>query len=389
MKKIYRYLIWFFMLTKRLLLQRSFIILLLIIPCSIFLLKMVTSQESGIVHIMLCNEGNDEIATGVVKRLIEEDSVIKFSVCDSSDAARDSVIYNKADAAWIFSSDFSDKANEFISHNNFDEPFIKIIERESTTTLRIAKEKLFGTLYRDFSYLIYENFVYSELVSQEKVTKDVVKEYYDSLQKGGQIVQIERLGEIKSDSNSNTNYLTAPIRGILSLMVLLCTLDATLYFLKEQAQGKFSWLPVNKRIVPAFASCFSAALLSSTAMFITIQFTGMSTKNLNEICALFLYCASLAGFCVIISLFFRSVGKFGAIIPALLIIALALSPIFFNMKILRPVRLLLPTYYYLHSIYNSKYYLYILFYCIATYSFAIILNHFLSKYQNYNKAELK
>lgn len=387
MNRLYKYIIWFYMLTKRLLRQWSFIILLLLIPCSIFLISVVASRDSGVVHIMLCNRDDDEIASRIVTDLMKDDSVIRFSSCNSEKVARESVAYNKVDAAWIFPSDFSEKSREYISSNINDEPFVKIIERESSMTLQIAKEKLFGELYKDFSYLIYENFAYSELFSpaniENNVANDISREHYNSLEKGAQIVEVERLGKSPS-ADKTSNYLTAPIRGILSLMVLLCTLASMLYFLKEQAQGKFSWLPTSRRIVPALASCFSAAALSSVAMFITIKFTGMSTSLLSELFALLLYCISLAGFCVAVSQFFRSPGKFGAIIPALLIITLALSPIFFNMKILRPVRLLLPTYYYLHSIYNPKYFVYTLFYCFGTYTFCIILNLFLSRKKSFD-----
>ncbi len=383
MTKIYKYFIWFFMLTKRLLHQWSFLVLLCLIPCSVLLTNLAMFQESGIVHVILCSEDNDEKSLEIINSLLNEDSVIRFSQSDSYNIAKNSVINHKADAAWIFTSDFSAKSEEYISSPASAEPLITIIERESSIPLRIAKEKLFGAMYHNFSYSIYKNFVYSELVSEEAVPPQTAKEYYDATPKGSSIVKIERLDSTPLIDSPKIDYLTAPLRGILSLMVVLCTLTAAMFFLREQALGKFAWMSPVKRIVPAMASCFSAACLSAIAVFITIQFLGISTGILYELQSMALFVLSVTGFCMTVSTLFRSAGKFGAMIPGIMIIMLVLSPIFFNMKILRPVRLMLPTYYYLQSTYNIQYRLYEIIYCIATYVICFVLNKLTAEYKHH------
>ncbi len=378
MTKLYKYRIWFFMLTKRLLHQWSFVILLCLIPVSVLLTNLAMSDESGIVHIMLCSEDNDPKALASTKTLLESDSIIRFSVCDSKDEAKKAVISHQVDAAWIFSKNYSEKIDNYVKHPISADAAITIIEREPSVALKIAIEKLFGTVYSDFSFSIYNNFVYSELVDEKTFPAETVKKYYETMENGNSIVTIERLDGKASSTNRQVTYLTAPIRGILSLMIVLCTLTAALYFLKEQAMGKFSWLPPTKRIIPALASCFSAACLSSVTVFISLLCSGLSTNILREVLSMFLLIISVTGFCCVFAVLFRSAGKFGAIIPSLIIIMLVLSPIFFNLKILKPIRLMLPLHYYLYSIYDSTYYLYTLLYCIATYTVAFVLNLLLS-----------
>lgn len=382
MTRIRKYFIWFFMLSKRLLRQWSFVILLCMIPVVIPLTSIAMSQESGILHIVLCNEGYDDKATEIIDSLMNYDGVVMFSLTDSREEAEKAVAESNADAAWVFSENYSENLDTYVSRK-IGKPCVEIIERETNVSLSIAKEMLFGAMYEELSYSIYKNFVYSEMVSQTEVDESEVRRYYDELQRKGDIVEIERLNN-KGEDGDKANYLTSPMRGILALMIVLCTLAAVMLFLREQAQGRFDWLPVRKRLAPAIASCLSASCLSSLAVFISIQFSNISEGFINELIPIILYAIATAGFCVVLSVVFRSPGKVGAMIPGIIIIMLALSPIFFNIKILKPVRLMLPTHYYLYSIYDNTCCLYGILYCIAVYSVVFLLNWVLSN-RKYHK----
>ena len=380
MTRIYKCLIWFYMLTKRLLHQWSFIILLCLIPCCMLLVNLALSNESGVVHVALCAEDDDKTSSEIIDSLAHGDSIIRFSVCDAPEEATLLVSEYEADAAWIFTEDFSEKVDDYAIDGFAQEPFISIIQREQSIPLKIAQEKLFGAIYKRISFSLYNDFVYNELVGDKIIPEETVESYYKSMQKGDDIIKIEHLNAsaIKRDAT----YLTAPLRGILSLMVVLCTLAAGMYFLKEQSQGKFSWLSPRKRVIPALASCFSAACLSAAAVFVTIYCAGVSSTFGNELAAMLLFVLSVTGFCTTLLTFFRSAGKFGALIPGIIIVMLALSPIFFNIKVLRPIRLMLPTYYYLQSIYMPKYFVYTLVYCVVTYCLGFVLNYFLAERKN-------
>ncbi len=377
MIKLYKYFLWFYMLTKRLLCEWGFVILLCLIPLGSILINMAMSAESGVVHIVLCSEDNDPTSLRVINSLLSDNSVIQFSQSDSADEAIKAVAAHDADSAWIFTPDLSKKIDEYAAHPAIAEPVVEVVSREDSLALKIVREKLFGAVYGEFSYSIYTNFMYSDMVREQTVSPDDARNYYQSMEKSNNIIEIERFGA--KTSHNNSNYLIAPIRGILSLMIVLCALTAAMYYLKEQELGKFAWLSVEKRIVPAISSCFSASCLSAIAVFITIKFSGISVGTFNELVSMILFIIATTGFCMTLTTLFRSAGKFGAVIPGIIIIMLVLSPIFFNMKVLRPVRLMLPTYYYLQSIYNTEYYLYTIIYCIATYFIGFVLNKFLAE----------
>ncbi len=383
MTRIRKYFVWFFMLSKRLLHQWSFIVLLCMIPIIVPLTNIAMSQESGVVRIALCHEGDDASASKIISSLMDYDGIILFSTTDSEEEAREDVSNHTVDAAWIFPGSFSEKLDAFTAYKS-TEPFVEVIEREPSLSVSLAREMLFGAIYKDVSFSIYKNFSYSEIVKEDVVSESVVKQYYDVLHRRGDIISIEKLNSGKT-TKKESNYLTAPIRGILALMILLCTLTAAMHFLKEQSEGRFDWLPMKRRLAPALASCLSAACLSAATVLLTIHFSNISTGFINELISILLYVASCTGFCMVLSILFRSPGRFGALIPGLILITLVLSPIFFNMKILRPIQLMLPAHYYLNSVYNVKYYLYTIYYCIVTYALGFLLNAVLAN-RKYHKS---
>jgi len=375
MTKFRKSLVWFYMLTKRILHKWSFLLLLCMIPLIIPMTNLAMSQESGIVRIVLCNEGNDEEANKIIQSLLEEDSVIMFTTAETAEEAEEAIHKYQADATWIFASDFSDNLDAYTANKPIDHSFVRVIERENTITIRIAREKLFGALYSNLSYSIYKNFIYGEIASEETVSETTVREYYDSARRRNNIIKIEKLHGENSPKTGEVNYLTAPIRGILALLIMLCGITAAMYFLNDQSQGRFDWLPPKKRIVPALATCFSATCLSALAVFIAISCTKIATGFFRELIPMLLYLLTVTGFCTLLCLFFRSPGKLGALIPGIIIAMLVLSPIFFNVKVLRPIRLMLPTYYYLHAIYNTSYYLYSLLYIAVLYLLIFVVNN--------------
>lgn len=361
------------MLTKRLLKRWSFLFLIFLIPIIALVTMSAMNGESGVLHIVLCNEGKEEIAENIIESIISRESVIRFSTSSSREDTEKMVINGNADAAWIFDDSFEKNLNKFTKGIKSTPP-IKIIEREESIPLNISKEILFGAIYKETSYRLYRNYSEKNILANDTMSEKEIKSIYDSIENNNNVIEIEKLDA--KTRKSNTNYLTTPIRGILSLLILLCALASSMFFLNDKSKGTYDWLPPKKQIWPSMASCLSASIISSIAVLIIIFLSGISLGTAYEIAAMFLYIIALTGFCTIFSLVFRSYGTLGALIPGILIVSLILSPIFFNFKILRPVRLILPTYYYLQSVYNAKYLVNTLFYIVGTYSVCFIINSF-------------
>ena len=379
MMRLRKYMTWFLMCTKRLLYKASFIVLLCTIVAIIPLTNTVLSQgDGGVLKIVLCAESDDEITKKAMDTLLNKESIVSYSSCENRNNAIKLVREHKVDAAWIFAEDISGKIDEN-TRKKTTEKLVRIVQREDTVPLKIAREMLYASLYKDISFATYKNFIYEDYLKEDIVSQSELKEKYENTKSGGDIIKLSYLNsETKPEKKSN--LLTAPIRGILSVLVVLCTMAAALYFLKDQAENKYAWLSYKKRLAPAFATCFSASVFTALVAFISMQFTGITTTFLNELVAMALLSVSSAMFCLVLCSVFKSPGKLGAAIGGIVIVMMVLCPIFFNVWELKFIKLLLPTYYYLNSVFMPEYVLYTVIYCVVMFATAYVINHIKSKF---------
>ena len=192
-------------------------------------------------------------------------------------------------------------------------------------------------------------------------------------------METEFINEGYAQNNENINYLNAPIRGMLSLLVILATLAAGMYFLADQEEGRYDWMSYEKRLRPAFGSCFAAATLSGIAVLVAVMLSGIRTAIWIELIAMMLFILSATGFGFLMATIFRSPGKLGASLPFFIISMLALCPIFFNVKMLPAIRLLLPPTYYLRSVYEPRYLGYAVVYTVSVYALTFVVNLVLNR----------
>lgn len=357
---------WYLAFIKRLFHKFSFIVILCLIPALIPLGTGAMSEDSGVLTIALSSEDKGKEAEQIIGELLEKESMIRFVYYESG--AIDAVRKGNADGAWVFKSRFTERLNKY-SVDNPIKALVDVYEREETVPLRISREVLFEALYSRISYSLYRNYVKNSIVA-DITEEELVADYLSGVH--SDIIEISHLN---SDVPvEKVNYLTAPLRGLLAVLIVLCALAAAMYFLEDNENGKYDWLRREKRIAPAFASCFAATSLSAAAVFAALVISGMAEGIGLELAALGMLAVSSAGFAVVFCMLFRSPARLGALIPGIIIITIVLSPIFFNLKILKPMRLLLPTHYYIYSVSDISYMRYTVLYIIGVYAAAYLIN---------------
>ena len=367
-------LIWYFMCSKRLLHKFSFIIILCLIPVIIPFTKLAMSGESGILKIAVASQDNSPASKRAMEKIRNSDSIIQFVICDTESVATEMVKNHKADAAWIYKDNIEERITQFIRKES-KEPFLKVIEREENVILQMSREMFYETVFDEVSFSLYSNYAHNNLKLKGKISDDELRANYFDREKGRSIIEMTKLS---SSDPVTQNHLISPIRGILSVLLILSGLAAAMYFLKDNSDGKFAWLPPSKRILPAFSTCFSACVFSGSAILISLLIGGFSVGFLRELVSMILFIIAVSIFSVVFCVLFKSYGKLGAVIPGITVFALVLSPIFFNVSFFPILRFLLPTHYYLYSVYDSMYYLYFIMYSILILAVVLILNHVLN-----------
>lgn len=370
MNKIIFALKWFYMLLKRLLKKPSFLIILLVAALIVPAAKTAMEKEKGILTIGLNFDKNDEHAVQIADKLKSEDSVIRYLTVDTTEEGKKLLSQCKIDALWSFKTPFDEKVDKYVTDKK---AFVQVYEREESVALQLSREKLYGAVYPYISYSLYKNYVYNNLADGKDVNETQIKNCYDAYETGDQLIQICELYEHEK-STADDNYLLTPLRGMLSLVIMMCSLAAAMYFLQDENKGRYAWLAPSKKIIPAFGNCFAASTVSAIVVLAAIILANINISIFKEVYLMLLYAVSAALFCVILCMIFRYPLHLGVIITPLMMAMLILCPIFLNTKVLHFIRILLPPYYYLMSIYNAKYELYMILYCIAALSVAQVLN---------------
>ena len=211
----------------------------------------------------------------------------------------------------------------------------------------------------------------------EQMSESEIKEGYDEAIGGGNIVELEKLDS--STKTNSTTYLTAPMRGILSLIVVLCGLAAVMYYQTDRENGTYDWLPTKKHILFGLATTGSAVFDCAAIAVISLMFSGLFTVWYVELISSLLFVTATTAFCTVIGCLTRKASTTAHIIPFVMIILLVISPIFFNLKSLSAIQSLIPTYYYLYAVYDPSYLLYMVFYSAISFFLAFILNKIIEK----------
>jgi len=345
------------MLAKRLLLNKSFVALLVLIPLLIPLANLAMKQESGVVRIALCNmSSGSRRAAKITEALKNEESVVSYVQYKTESAARKAVQNGRADGAWIFHEDFDERFEKY-SRKESIRPVVTVVSREESIRLNLAREKLFGKLYEIYVYEKYESFVREEVIPGEDISPEELEGYYRSNSVPSGLIEVRTSGS-NGVVDAGADYLTAPLKGLMSLIVMLCGFAAAGIFIKEKTSGTYTWLPSEKRVIPAFGSCLPATLISGSAVVVSLFAGGIAGNVWYEAAMMASYAVGAASLCTFVCIAVDRFEAFGALIPFAMLAMMLMCPVFFNIRALPVIRFLMPPYYYLMSVQNPEYMIY-------------------------------
>ncbi|MBQ7718468.1 MAG: ABC transporter permease [Clostridia bacterium] len=350
MKPLKRLCLWYALLTKRILKQKAFLAILLLIPLMACAMRLMPPHDGGIVSVAVAKLGDDSFSSDTVARLTEGKSVIKYTLCETEDEAVKAVKSGQCDAAWIFLEDAGLQAAKFAAGRSTDGA-VKIIEREKSVTLSIARERLFIAMFPYISYGAYSDFL-NDMSPEGTVTEAELNKYYDAnIKKTGLIeyYYVDGTRQMTSD------ILTAPVRGLLALIIMLAALASCMYACREEHRGVFEHLKGKKRAFIPLLCHITAVVPTAVASLAALYLSGLWTGLQRELLTMTMYILSVAAFCEILRLLCRSEVTLGAIIPVLVTLMLVLCPIFLHIDNLHILQYSLPPFYYLNSVLNGAF----------------------------------
>ncbi|MCR5355859.1 MAG: hypothetical protein K6E63_00495 [Lachnospiraceae bacterium] len=358
----------FILLNKRLLKKKSFIVILCLIPLMVFSLKLVSERESGIVRIALVNEGSKE-GEQIVNSLLERDSVFLFYEFDDEESAREALLDNRMDAVWVFPRDHKEKVSEYAAvltgaeGKKKSKRVVTVIEREDNVLLQLSRMELFGALYSDLSFSLFKNYIDLKF-APEGVSDETLHGYYDNNVNTGTLFDYR--DGVAGVAQGGSNYLFAPLKGVLLLIVLLGGLAASMYYRDDLDKEIFTWMPVGNKWVFEHVYLLTALIDCAVVVLITFYATGLSAGIYPELPLMLMFILSGCCFCSIIRKVTRNLKSLATFIPILMLLMLVICPVFIYLRQLRVLQLIFPPTYYLMAPNNAVYLNYFVIYSAAT-----------------------
>lgn len=368
--------LWYLLLNKRLFKKISFLLILCIVPLLILVMRQAASQDSGMIKIMLCRENpSDELSAEVIQALASSKSVIQYITGTSEEDALDAVKSGSVDAAWIFPDHMQEKIEDFTSQSSSQNPILTIVEREDNVALQLSREKLYGVLYPYISYSIYHNYISQNLAQGMSVMEEELRADYEETRVDGGLFRRTYVNNKEVEETEEAgNYLLLPLRGLLSLWLVLCGLAASMYFIQDKESGVFSWVPVRKEMWLAYGYHFIVIGDAGIVMLLALKLSGLFTTLGTELVLLLLMILMSAAFCNFVRILCQKVQRLTVCTPLLILAMLVLCPIFLDVHKFRPVQYLLPPFYYLNALHNPAFLYRSIIYCVILFGLDFLLN---------------
>lgn len=370
-----RLLRWILLLSKRLYKKPAFLLILLLIPLAVFGLGGMAEEDHGMLHILLVQrDPSDPLSSSVVARLQEKDGLIRFSSCPSAERAEEMVRRGKADGAWIFDADLSRKIADSVSRPTGGNAFVAVLERESTVTLRLARERLCGSLFECCSQELFLDYVRSYSEGARDVSDEVLLEHYRNA-----FTAVEAIFEVSyvdaALSAAELDYLTAPVRGLLSVIIALCSLAAGIWFLQDLRGGLFSWLPFRRVKFVEFGYQYLTVLNVAAVCLFALFVAGLGGDFLREFVVLLLYCLCVSSFGCFLRALFGSTRILALALPLSALLMIGCCPVFFSLSgSFSVIQFLFPPTYYLRGLGDEIYLLWMMLYTVLLWGLSRLLS---------------
>lgn len=360
-------LLWFGMLSKRLYKKPTFLVILLLIPLLVLGYTAAAKGDSGMITVALAQEGQDGLAREVMAGFDGSSQLIRYTLCHSPKEAKALVQGGKADMAWLFPDHMQAKLEAFLQQPTEKNALVTVLVREDDVSLRLAREKLSGTLFSQLSRLLYLSFVRQNVPELSHLSDGELMDYYRTQDITEDLFAFDETNA-SMVSVQTVHYLTAPVRGLLAVVILLCGMATAMYYIQDSGRGVFGW--VSTRRLPAVELGYQLVSLVnvSAAVLLTLILAGQSSTLLRELSVTALYCLCCAGFCMLLRRLCGNLRIMGVLLPLLVVVMLLVCPVFFDLAMFRSLQYLFPPTYYVNAIYNTKYLLFMVLHTAGSFS---------------------
>ena len=359
---IRKWLVWYVLLTKRLFKRISFWLILLAAPLLVLGMRGISGQEAAVLRMAVYVEpSSDPLGETLAGELQSLNGIIRYERCDSEEELRARVRYGKADGGYIIPADLGEMILAYVEGRDKELPYnrhlIRFVAGEEQSWLKLAREQFFGTLYPYISRALIGSFTIDEAGNDAKASEAVEQELlalYEEMQVEASIFEFS-LGDSENIVHlDSVDYLTTPLRGLLSLFVFMGGMAMALYLIRDRGKGLFKQLSLGSRLAIYWLYIFSGTLICGVAAFVGLYISGNFTALWKELLLMLLLVLAVTGFSWILGTVFNRLSVAGSLVPLLILLSAVVCPVFASFHGMKPLKYCLPPYFYLSGLHSAR-----------------------------------
>ncbi len=331
------------MLCKRLYKKVSFLLILLSVVVITAVMSVAVGGDSNMLRVEIVGGENSEEAQKIIASLTSLDSVVKYTP-RSSEEAEKMLATGKTDAIWDFGDDFDNAVMQFVKKGGYSAP-INVTVRENNVFAGLTLERLYAEIYPIMSKNFYNSFLEENLGAGESE----VAKYYDNQERFSGLIKMSYYND--SGTPDEVNFLVTPLRGLLAMMIALCSLACALYYMHDRDNGHMDAIPLNRRFMMQIAYVLSGTVNIAVFVLIALAICGLMGNVLTEILVMLLYVIASVGFATLMCGLLSKTSRLAPVVPIMMIVMIFVCPIFLtpNVPILNFV---FPAYGYLTAVFD-------------------------------------
>ncbi|MBQ7475678.1 MAG: hypothetical protein IJS78_07160 [Clostridia bacterium] len=353
--KIKRSFLWFLLLEKRLFKKAGYIVLLVAVPLVALVMSLVATRSDGAFKVALyCADRGDPISSAMYEKLVSDNDLVGFREAASREDARELVETGIADTAWIIEGGVKEKLKEYVSGKDPSGPIFTVYVREQTPVGSLAREKLSSVVSRDLMKEAMKEAIRNDFEYLGIPDEKTLDRYYDEAVGKEDILQFAYADSDAPAGDADVNYLLLPVRGILSVMTVLCGLATALYYRRDTADRVVTPTRGALSFVNEAGYILTGTLPAAAVSGISLAVAGVTADPFREIVSLLVFSVTSSLFCTLIMKLTFSEKVLAVLTPEIVIALVAISPVFFDLSMLKPLQMTTPTYYYLMGIHSSS-----------------------------------
>ena len=369
---------WIYFLSKRLYKKWMFILLIVLIPLSVGALTLVSTESKGFVQIAYVN-GAGDLGDQILQNLDSGKGIIRYIIYDDVEAARHDLMADRVDAVWVLPDHMEERIAAYVNKPTADHYIVQVIRKQESLKTRLTLEKLSSAMYPFLSRELFLHCVRSDPdFDLSHLSDEQIYAYFDNYFTEGELFEFAFPDGAAAPKDTERDYMTSPIRGLLSVVTLLAGLSSAMLFMSDEKKGVFAYAKSESRVFLSFAFQLTAVLNIGFFVLVSMFVLGVNTVLWRELLVFLIFVINTSLFCTLLQQLVRRLIYFAPIMVLTTVLSLLLCPIFFDYTVQRIPQLLFPGTYYINAVHSDVYLFYSLIY-MAVCSFILLLFYLLRK----------